>query len=123
MKVAPVELQRALILALHTGQRQGDLLRLDWNNYDGAMISLRQGKTGRKVEIPCTKALKRMLDGLDRDARCHPDNEDEAAVEGPLFQGAMGSGIEGGRHRRPALPRPARHRYHHARRGRMHDAA
>jgi hypothetical protein len=28
MKVAPVELQRALILALHTGQRQGDLLRL-----------------------------------------------------------------------------------------------
>jgi hypothetical protein len=28
MKVAPIELQRALILALHTGQRQGDLLRL-----------------------------------------------------------------------------------------------
>lgn len=28
MNVAPLELQRALILALHTGQRQGDLLRL-----------------------------------------------------------------------------------------------
>jgi integrase len=72
MHVAPVELQRALILALHTGQRQGDLLRLSWTNYDGSMISLRQGKTarngsrGRKVEIPCTKALKNMLDGIDR---------------------------------------------------------
>jgi integrase len=30
------------------------------------LISIRQGKTGRKVEIPCTQALKRMLDGLDR---------------------------------------------------------
>lgn len=66
MGVAPVEMQRALILALHTGQRQGDLLRLGWGNYDGAYIALRQGKTGRKVEIPCTAALRRMLDGLDR---------------------------------------------------------
>lgn len=66
MRVAPVELQRALILALHTGQRQGDLLRLGWSNYDGTHICLRQGKTGRKVEIPCTAALRRMLDGMDR---------------------------------------------------------
>lgn len=68
MKVAPVEMQRALILALHTGQRQGDLLRLTWGNYDSFIISLRQGKTGRGVDIPCTKALARMLDELDRDA-------------------------------------------------------
>lgn len=67
MNVAPLELQRALILALHTGQRQADLLGLSWNNYDGSFISLRQGKTKRRVEIPCTTALKRMLDGLDRD--------------------------------------------------------
>jgi integrase len=66
MGVAPIELQRALILALHTGQRQGDLLRLTWGNFDGSLISLRQGKTGSKVEIPCTKALRKMLDGLDR---------------------------------------------------------
>jgi integrase len=68
MTVAPVELQRALILALHTGQRQGDLLRLTWGNIDGSLISLRQGKTGRKVEIPCTKALRKMLDGLDQNS-------------------------------------------------------
>jgi len=66
MKVAPIELQRALIIALHTGQRQGDLLRLSWTNYDGSFVSLRQGKAGQRVEIPVTAALKRMLDGLDR---------------------------------------------------------
>lgn len=68
MKVAPIEMQRALILALHTGQRQGDLLRLTWGNYDGRLISLRQGKTGRRVDIPCTIALKRMLDEVDKKA-------------------------------------------------------
>jgi integrase len=67
MRVAPIEMQRALILALHTGQRQGDLLHLTWCNYDGRFISLRQGKTGRRVELPCTNALKRMLDSLGRE--------------------------------------------------------
>jgi integrase len=72
MSVAPIELQRALLLALHTGQRQGDLLRLPWSAYDGQRIRLRQGKSrqGKKlgpiIEIPCTHALRRMLDGMDR---------------------------------------------------------
>lgn len=68
MGAAPVELQSALILALHTGQRQGDLLRLTWSNYDGCTLALRQGKTGRKVEIPCTTALRATLASLDRSA-------------------------------------------------------
>jgi integrase len=58
MSNAPIELQRALILALHTGQREGDLLRLPWSAYDGKSIRLRQGKSrrgkklGRLIEIP-----------------------------------------------------------------------
>ena len=70
MAVAPVEIQRAMILALHTGQRQGDLLRLVWTSYDGTFIRLRQGKAKRRgvpgppVEVPVTAALKRMLDGM-----------------------------------------------------------
>jgi hypothetical protein len=32
MKVAPIELQRPAILALHTGQRKGDLLKLTWTS-------------------------------------------------------------------------------------------
>ncbi|MGE0524150.1 MAG: tyrosine-type recombinase/integrase [Variibacter sp.] len=72
MKVAPIEMQRALILGLHTGQREGDLLRLPWSAYDGASITLRQGKArrGKKlaplITIPCTLALRRMLESMDR---------------------------------------------------------
>ncbi len=70
MKVAPIEMQRVLILALHTGQREGDLLRLPWSAYKGSHIELRQGKARRHgkpaplIQIPCTKALRRMLDGM-----------------------------------------------------------
>jgi hypothetical protein len=35
MKVAPLEMQGALIIALHTGQRQADILKLPWSSYDG----------------------------------------------------------------------------------------
>lgn len=66
MTNAPIELQRTLILAMHTGQRYGDLIRLRWSDYDGATIGLRQNKTKRRVLVPCTAALKRMLDATPR---------------------------------------------------------
>lgn len=68
MDVAPIEMQRALILALHTGQRQGNLRKLAWSNYDGEGISFRRSKGGRNIYVPCTPALKKMLDGMDREA-------------------------------------------------------
>lgn len=49
MDTASEELQLALVLALWTGQRQGDLLRLPWSAYDGKTIKLKQSKTGRRV--------------------------------------------------------------------------
>lgn len=66
MAGAPVELQRALILAMHTGQRYGDLVRLRWSDFDGAAISLRQNKGKRRVLVPCSAALRRMLDATPR---------------------------------------------------------
>ena len=60
--VASNELQAALLLALWTGQRQGDLLRLTWTAYDGSHIRLRQGKTGTRVTIPVGAPLKTVLD-------------------------------------------------------------
>jgi integrase len=66
LAVAGPELRYSLVLALHTGQRQGDLIRLPWSSYDGAAITLRQGKSGRRVYIPCTKALREMLDSMQR---------------------------------------------------------
>jgi len=66
MDGAPVELQRAMILAIHTGQRYGDLIRLRWSDYNGNSISLKQSKTSSRVNIKCTEALKRMLDATSR---------------------------------------------------------
>ncbi len=68
MEIGSASLNNALTLALHTGQRKGDLLRLGWNNYDGTMLSLRQSKTNRKVLIPVTATLKNILDTLPRTA-------------------------------------------------------
>ncbi|MER9316720.1 integrase [Mesorhizobium sp. M0659] len=46
---APAHLHLPLTLALWTGQRQGDLLRLTWQQYDGKVIRLQQSKTGTRV--------------------------------------------------------------------------
>jgi integrase len=62
MKKAPEHLRLAFMLALWTGQRQGDLLRLPWSAYDGAAIRLRQSKTGVRVTIPVGAPLKALLD-------------------------------------------------------------
>jgi integrase len=59
---APSHLHLPLLLALWTGQRQGDLLRLPWSAYDGKQIRLRQSKGGRPVVIPVGAPLKASLD-------------------------------------------------------------
>ena len=59
---APAHLHLPLLLALWTGQRQGDLLRLPWSAYDGSTIRLRQSKTGARVVIPVATPLKAALD-------------------------------------------------------------
>src|SRR5262249_2648680 len=62
LKSAPAHLRLPLLLALWTGQRQGDLLRLPWSAYDGTHIRLRQSKTGERVVIPVGAPLKAALD-------------------------------------------------------------
>jgi integrase len=59
---APAHLHLPLILALWTGQREGDLLRLAWTAYDGRCIRLKQSKTGVRVTIPVGRPLKAALD-------------------------------------------------------------
>ncbi len=71
--VASAELQAALLLALWTGQRQSDLLKLSWKNYDGQYIRLRQTKAeggkGRRVTIPVGAPLKLALDAALKEKR------------------------------------------------------
>lgn len=61
-EAAPDELRFALVLALWTGQRQGDLIKLTWPQYDGSHIRLRQGKRKARVAIPVGAVLKAELD-------------------------------------------------------------
>jgi integrase len=74
MAVASDEMKLAMVLALHTGQRQGDIRRFAWSAYDGLGITLRQGKARRlgktppAIRIPCTVALKATLDAAPRKA-------------------------------------------------------
>jgi integrase len=62
LKSAPTHLHLPLLLALWTGQRQGDLLRLPWSAYDGTHIRLRQSKSRKPVVILVGAPLKVALD-------------------------------------------------------------
>ena len=66
--VASPEMRLALELALWTGQRQSDLLKLGWSSYDGERITLRQGKCHRRVDMPVATSLRQILDSARRTA-------------------------------------------------------
>ena len=66
----------AFMLALWTGQRQGDVLRVTWAAYDGANIRFKQGKTGTRVIVPVGAPLKAILDATQRRAPQIVTNED-----------------------------------------------
>jgi integrase len=90
MAVASDPLQRALVLALETGQRQGDLLALPWSAYDGQWIRLRQQKTGRAVNIPVTRRLRAVLENTPRTATVILTTKRRLAWEGNRFRKAWG---------------------------------
>lgn len=66
LEKAPAHLHLALIMALWTGQRQGDLLKLTWSAYNGTHLRLKQSKTGARVVIPVGAPLKAALDEAKR---------------------------------------------------------
>jgi integrase len=71
--VAPGDMRLALFLALHTGQRQGDLLALQWTHYAGGELRFRQskgrdGRPGRRVVVPCIAVLRELLDDMQERA-------------------------------------------------------
>jgi integrase len=59
-------LRRAIILALYTGQRASDVVRMSWRDYDGASIRVRQQKTGEPLVIPVHEELKAELDTWEK---------------------------------------------------------
>jgi integrase len=63
LAAASREMELALILALWTGQRQGDLLTLPWSAYDGSHL---------RGAVVATAARIRRADALARHAPRHP---------------------------------------------------
>lgn len=66
VKIASKELRWAVGLAAHTGLRQGDLIRLTWNNYDGECFTLRTSKRGKHVIIPATHACRAFMQTIEK---------------------------------------------------------
>jgi len=66
LTTAPQRLRLAYLLAVWTGQRQGDLLRLPWAAYDGTHITLKQSKTKARIKIPVATPLKAALDATSK---------------------------------------------------------
>lgn len=60
--VASHEMRMALELALWTGQRQSDLLRLSWSSYKDGRLKFRQGKRKRLVDMRVPAQLRTLLD-------------------------------------------------------------
>lgn len=63
---APHHLFGPFLAALETGQRQGDILALRWNQYDGTHIRLVQSKGRKPVSVRASSRLKAHLDSLSR---------------------------------------------------------
>lgn len=78
---APKHVSAALTLALWTGQRQGDLLRLRWRDYRDGVIRLKQSKTGMRVEIPVAPALQDVLERIrPAGLSSHPDGDGDQTI-------------------------------------------
>ena len=123
MGVAPLEMQRALIIALHTGQRQGDILKLAWTNYDGEYLSLRQGKSARQgaaaplITFKCKAALRRVLDAMPRVSTVILTTKTGQPFKKEILFRTVGKVRDRGETRRPSLPRPSRDGDHDVIRG------
>lgn len=61
LSTAPWHLKNAMMLALYTGQRRSDLVKIRWPDYDGATIHVTQKKTGTELWIPVHPKLKQHL--------------------------------------------------------------
>jgi integrase len=64
LSVAPPWLRTPVLLALYTGQRREDVVRMTWADYQGAFVRVRQSKTGEPLDIACHKVLRSHLSSI-----------------------------------------------------------
>ena len=56
----------AYALAIHTGQRLADVLKMRWDDISEGMVRVRQEKTGEELWIPLSTPLIAVLDGVPK---------------------------------------------------------
>lgn len=61
---APEHVATPVMIALYTGQRASDVVSMTWTQFKGAIIRVRQDKTGEPLDIPCHTKLRTYLDNL-----------------------------------------------------------
>jgi len=66
LAVAPAPLKLAFILAVESGQSQGDLLRMTWAADQGEVLVSKRNKTGKPVAIPISPRLRAALDAAPK---------------------------------------------------------
>ena len=59
---------QAVALALHTGQRSSDLIKIRWDDYDASAIQVTQKSTATRLWVPCRADLKVELTEWKRNA-------------------------------------------------------
>lgn len=109
--VASPQIALAVLLAIETGQRQRDVIRMTWAAYDGRHIRLQQSKGGKHLTLPVTARLKAALDAQQRRAvticttsrgrSWTPDGfktsfgkaKDAAGIEGVTFHDLRGTAV------------------------------
>ena len=63
-------------LALYTGQRRSDLVRISWRDVAGDRLALTQQKTGKRLVLPILPMLREALDGAPRHGELVTATED-----------------------------------------------
>jgi integrase len=89
LATASPQMRLAFMLAIWTGQRQGDIIRLTWASYTGTHIKLKQGKTGRNVIVLVGAPLKALLDSTKRKAPQIVLNEDDQPFTSSGFKASF----------------------------------
>jgi integrase len=64
LSTAPIHIKDAMMLALYTGQRRSDLIKMEWSDYDGTLIHVKQRKTGVELFIPVHPKLQQHLEKM-----------------------------------------------------------
>jgi len=65
----PPHVLTPVLLALYTGQRREDIVRMTWQQFQGGVVRVRQSKTHALLDIGCHSALRRHLEVLRSKAK------------------------------------------------------